>query len=231
MSKKGILTTRITQDVSLTNSPLPLNLDIYQLSFRHGRRHNKIVIRKGVMGLTLARTQASLTPGLFSILLRLTTEIEWRKLPLSMIGTDGNIQHHPFHHGQTEHRTGKLFFISTGDPSHTTMFFCSHARQGHRRPPMSHGHLHQHRPQMFQDRHAYSRDEPNQASSHGGRPPPSLLCQRPFDPSHRQPNQQPTPQYTQAHTHHTTPANQAGPGHPLPPLAYNGEQLLSIFFE
>ena len=229
MSKKGILTTRITQDVNLMNSPLPLNLDIYQFSFRHGRRHNKIVIRKGVMGMTLAHTQASLTPGLLSILLRLTTEIEWGKLPLTTIGTDGSIQHHPSHHGQTEHRTGKFFFISTCEPSHTTMFFCSHPRQGHGRPPMSHSHLHQHRPQMFQDRHAYSRDEPNQAASQGGRPPPSLSSQRPFDPSHRQPNQQPTPLHTQAHTHHTTPANQAG--HPLPPLAYNGERLLSIFFE
>ena len=170
--------------------------------------------------MTLARTPASLTPGLLSILLRLTTEIEWRKLPLSMIGTDGNIQHHPFHHGQTEHRTGKFFFISTGEPSHTTMFFCSHPRQGHGRPPMSHSHLHQHRPQMFQNRHAYSRDEPNQAASQGGRPPPLLSSQRPFDPSHRQPNQQPTPLHTQAQTHHPTHTSQAG--HP-PSLPYNSD--------
>ena len=64
------------------------------------------------MGLTLACPPASLILGLLSILLRLTTKIEWEKLPPSTIWTDGNIQRRPIHHNakqQIDHRTGNFF--------------------------------------------------------------------------------------------------------------------------
>ena len=78
-------TTRKTRGVNLMNSNPLLKLDIYQLIFHHTLQHNKIIDGKGVLGLILAQTPASLTLGLLPILFRLTTKIEWEKLPLSMI--------------------------------------------------------------------------------------------------------------------------------------------------